>query len=513
MAKSSTNKFALSICKETSLGVADTTWFQLEPNNVTQFGSQIKQVARRPISKLRQYRKGATVDVDSIVEYDFDLTMDALGLIADPMLYSESGNSNLYFRAANVDASGYVISAATASQAGKIQWVTGAGNKRSLFYAAGYLNAGNNGLKAVTADTTPGDGHVFVSGLTTETAPNNAVVTLAGYRSKTSDLSYTSTGATTGTLHTAGDVNFTTIGISVGQFVNIGGLLTANQFAGGGGTGGGVSMGRATLITSTDILFDKLIGTLITSNGTGDTVDLLFGRFARNVSIDDNADDKRYLENSYQFEGAYADLGAVSPGTPSYDYQPGGYANSITLDMRLADLIRMKASYTCQTTPVPTTSRKSGASTPVLPLFPGAFGAAANILNLRMTTPSLSSTYFHNLSIALTNNVNAEKVLGTLGPLFMGLGILGVSITGEALFTDPTIITAIIQAQTVTADTLLKNTEGGVMIDLPSLTLGGGRRGFPLDKTITIALTGQAFLDPTQPYGTSLSMSFFPVLP
>lgn len=508
MAKSSTNKFALNVCTETSLGVADTTWFQMEPNDISQYGSQVKTISRRPISKIRQYLKGGSVDVDSIVEYPCDMTMDSLNFWAPKFLYAEAANQNLYFRAAAMDATtGLQVSALTANQAGKLQFH--ATNGKTLIYCAGYTNAGNNGLHVLaTPDPVTTDTVIHLVGsLVTETPPTNATAQLAGIQSSSNDLGVTVSGSTFTLTSIAMD--FTTIGLNVGQALSLGGTVAGTQFNGGAN---GVSFGRVATIAAHTITGDKLSGTLVTTAaGSAGIVQLLYGRFVRNVSIDANSDDNRYLEQTVQFEGAYADLGGV--GVPEYEYAPGGYANALTMDFRLGALATLSGTFNCQFTPSATTSRKSGASTPVLSLLRAAVGTAGQIASVRLTTLAGASAYFHNMTWVINNNVNAEKVIGTLGPLYQGLGILGVSLTGEALFTDPGIVSAIINAEMVTSDMTIKNAEGACVMDIPSLTLGGGKRGFPLDKTITVALTGQAYADALQPFGTSVSLSFIPVTP
>ena len=50
-----------------------------------------------------------------------------------------------------------------------------------------------------------------------------------------------------------------------------------------------------------------------------------------------------------------------------------------------------------------------------------------------------------------------------------------------------------------------------LFLDVPSMTLGGGGREFPVNETVTINVTAQAFEDAA--LGTSVGMSFFPFLP
>ena len=60
-------------------------------------------------------------------------------------------------------------------------------------------------------------------------------------------------------------------------------------------------------------------------------------------------------------------------------------------------------------------------------------------------------------------------------------------------------------------DFILRNNDGAFAIDIPSMTLGGGNRDFPVNETVTINTTGQAYQDDA--LGTSIGISIFPFLP
>ena len=64
---------------EATLGVlpGSPTWKQTEPNDITAFGSTISKEPRDPITADRQRRKSITVDLDSDVEFEADLTQES----------------------------------------------------------------------------------------------------------------------------------------------------------------------------------------------------------------------------------------------------------------------------------------------------------------------------------------------------------------------------------------------------------------------------------------------------
>lgn len=516
MSRVLTNNTVTSYVRETSLGVAATSgWRIVEYNTINNLGATITTVARRPVSKSRQQAKGTTTDLDSAFEYETDYTVDATLDFVEAFCFADAANDNLVFRAANAVTDGYTIPAATASQAGKVQVLSSSGHQ-ALFYAQGYAIAANNGLKKVTTDLASNDTTLVTAatqGVIAETAATSAILELAGVRGKADDLSIVVTGTTaviTSAADFSGSTGFTSLGLTLGQFVHVGGLATANQF----GAGASIGYGRITAFTAATLTLDKISTTVLSDNGVGDSVDILFGRFVRNVSVDAAAQDTYYREYSHTFEAAYQDLGGV--GTPKYEYPKGNYANQLKFTLPLSNKATLSFGFIGTDTAVPTASRATGPSTATSPIRTTALNTSTDIARIRTTAASSSNTYFKNLTLTLNNNVSPEKVLGSLGAAFMNAGIFQVTFEAQMIFADSTVKDAIRNNTTLTLDFLCKNTntlEGnhGIFFDIPSFTLGGGGLELPQDQSVLVNLTGTAFRDAT--LGTSIGISFFPVIP
>lgn len=500
-----TNNISIQAARESSLGVlgGSPDWKLLEPNDVSAFGATITNVRRQPISKDKQDRKGTTTDLDSSVEFEADLTMDAVSEFIEAFCFSTAVNDDLHFEKVNVTSGGYTIPAATAAQAAKLQFTSG--GPISLVYARGYALAANNGLKPLSADTATSGTAIAFSGATAETAPAKAVVEIAGIRPEVGDLALTVSG-TTGSLTSgnngaSNNIDFTTLGLTVGQFIHIGGLTTANQFSAGAG------YARITAIAAATLTLDKLSSTLATDTGASETVDLLFGRFIRNVAVDDAS----FLETSYQFEASYPNLG--TGGATEYEYALGNYCNEVTFTLPLTDKATATFGFVGTDTEVPTTTRKSGASSAREPAKTAALNTSADVARLRVTQVDETglTTDFKAFSLTLTNNVSPEKVIGQLGAKYMNTGNFQVSMDAEILFTEGDVVSAIRNNTTVTMDFILDNQDGAVAVDIPSLTLGGGGKNFPVNESVILNLTGQAFKDAT--LNTSVGVSLFAIVP
>lgn len=504
MAQVLTNNTSLAVSIESALGVAGTEWFQLEPNTIDQFGAEITVVERNPISKNRQHRKGITVDLDSGVELGADMTMSHCIIFLEGFVFS-TFNGPLYLRAGtafeNIAADDDLPGALT--QGYSHDALSAAIPENTLLFARGFPTEGNNGLSVVgasgTTTATPVSGPTLVD--ETPSLASGATLEVAGRRAATSDLVIT-VAAGVATL-TSTLLDFTTLGWTNGQRIHIGGLTSANQFS------AGVGSGRLVSFSANEAIFDKLYGTLATDAGTGDTVDLLFGRFARNVPVDD-AD---FLVRSFQFEVGWDNLD--NPAADMFEYSIGNLANELSFVLELADKATMTLGFVGQDTeePVAAGSRKSGASTPIQPTQTEGFGTSSDVFNLRILEEDETalSIDFKSVNFTLNNNVTPEKVIGFLGGKYMNFGNFDVTLESQLLFTNADIIGAIRNNETLTADWIMANFDGAIAFDVPSMTLGGGDRELPENESVLINVTGTAFAD--NDLNTSVGISLFPVYP
>lgn len=526
MGRTLTNSTALAVARQQSKGVlgGSPTWFGLEPNNITQLGPQLESVSRNPISKNRQRRKGGVVGLSSGFEYEADTTIDVLQLFLESFFMSTAVNGDLTFIGRNVGAGGYSIPAASAEQASRLQFTSG--GPISLVYGAGYANAANNGLKPLSADTAAAGTTIAFAGAVVETAPTNAQISLAGIRAEAGDLALSISG-TVGTLSSGNGsstnpIDFTTLGIVKGMRIHIGGLTSANRFFGVGPVEsyGGA---RVRTVEADEITIDKMDATLVASDGTttgaGGTevaVDLLFGRFVRNVPVDSS----EFLELYQQFEAEYPNLFETEPPTPvaepdGYEYAVDNLSNTMEWAMALKDKSTVTFGFVGTDTeaPVDGASRKTNADSPITPLFTGMLNTSSDFARLRLEDVDEEglSTDFKELTVSINNNVGPEEVLGLLGAKYLNYGNFEVDIETVLLFTSGLVPARIRDNTTVSMDWMLTNDDGAVHTDIPSMTISSDGREFPVNESIRINLTGTPFMDSF--FGTSIGVSIFPVYP
>jgi hypothetical protein len=492
MGRTLTNNFSLAYAIEASLGTlpGSPTWKLLEPNEVSTFGSTITTVARNPISKSRQRQKGAVTDLDSAVEFAADLTLEHFIDFIEGFCFSS-------FVGGEHTAPTAVTGGATDEYT--IPTISSALAQDTLVYARGFTNSANNGLKVVDSGATTTTIPVTTD-LEDETpgATQNVSVDVCGFRSAAGDLDVDANGNLTSTV-----LDFTSLGLTVGQAIWIGGDAAINKFS----NAENIGFARVTAIAANLLTLDKKSQSFVTEANTTQEVDLYFGRFVRNVSVDD-AD---YLERSFHFEGAYADLGGV--GTDEYEYAKGNYCNTVGFELPLTDKATVNFAFIGTDTEPPSTTRETNAANPLVPVQTSAFNTSADIARLRITEVDETglSTDFKSLTFNINNNVSPEKVLGQLGARYINTGNFEIDLEAQLLFTNSDVATAIRNNTTVTMDFSIQNDNGAILVDIPSMTLGDGSREYPVNESILINTTVQAFNDTT--LDTSLGVSLFPYVP
>lgn len=472
-------------------------WKQIEPNDIGTFGSTISTVARNPIRRSRGRLKGTISDLDSAVEFDSDLTKDSFFDLIEGFMFSTFNNDSLIFRAADVGTGTYTISAATAAQAGVLQ---SDANVDSLLFASGYTTAVNNGLKVLAADVATTDTTVdVVEAVTTETAPANAKLEIAGQRFAAGVASLAVAAAVPdvsgriGTL-TATGVDTSTLGASVGQIVYL--IME--------GTNQGFARINAIDGASNTITLDRMDAALIAASPAG-TVDIRFGQFVRDVG----SDQLNFLQRSFQFEASYPGLADNDVDT-EYEYARGNFCSVLGISSELTDKSTFSAAFVGTDTDVPTGTRKTGAATALAPLGTTAFSTVADFARLRITDiddDGLTSD-FKSIELTIDNNVSPEKVLNRLGARFVNFGNFFVNFESSIIFSDGDVLSRIRQNTTVSLDLFQQNEDGVLAFSIASMTLGDGSKDLPVNETVLLNLSGEAFEDPST--GVSLGVSYIP---
>lgn len=495
MAFVNTQSTGLQFALESSLGVlpGSPVWHVLEPNSVKKYGAAIKTVARQPISRNRQRRRGATVDLDSGVQYEADLTYSQFERLADGFMFCN------YLGGLVFDTSA-VITAVTSAQ-----YTLTAGNtlvNGRLIYARGFSIAGNNGLKLLAGTQTATN--LQTTGLAAETPPANVKIEEAGVRGASGDITLTVSGTSITIASTV--LDFTTLPIVVGQEIFVGGAAAANNYdTAFGATPSLDRFMRVKSIAAHAIVCDKGNGSVVTDAGAGKLIDIYYGRFLKNVRTDDS----NYIEKSYQFEQSYPGL------ANQYAYAKGNECSELVLTMPLGNKATLSPTFVGTDTLPPTNSRVSNAASAYQPVATAAFNTTSQVSRMRILnsdeTALVTGAVFQSVTAKLMNNITPEKAIAQLGAVAMPNGIFMVDSDFEVLFTNDDEIAALRAYRQIAWDLAFVNTDGGIFLDMPSMSFSKGELDLPINKVVRMKLSSEGWQDPT--LGTSLGVSLFPFIP
>ena len=137
-----------------------------------------------------------------------------------------------------------------------------------------------------------------------------ARVDICGIRAESGDIAITGFSAGAGTLSSnnngvAVPIDFTSLTWKPGMWVHVGGVANGALRLKTGASVFIAGYVRLLTVAANSCTFDKATGTLANADGTTDNsgganivVDLLFGSHVRNVEVDQNVDDSRYLERA-----------------------------------------------------------------------------------------------------------------------------------------------------------------------------------------------------------------------
>ena len=214
------NATGLAVTKSDMPATATTPWLYMEPNEISSFAATIEKVARDPLSQDRQRRKGSITTVSAAPQFTADLTLEMVSYFAPGFLFS-------VWKGLQPD-SYSVVDAAEAGNTYTVVTGDAVLTAGMLVHVDGFVNPENNGLKTVTGgtDTTITVGETLVD----EAATDKARIYFAGVRGAAGDLEIDAEQNLISNV-----LDFTTLGLTAGQYIQIGGAATDNQFTNASG--------------------------------------------------------------------------------------------------------------------------------------------------------------------------------------------------------------------------------------------------------------------------------------
>lgn len=501
--KIDSNLTGLAIAEEIDIRVLPGTpvWYGREPNSYDDLGGEITTVARDPINPSRQRRKGSITDLDANGGFNEDFTANNMRRILQGFFFADTRE-----KATTTPLNTAAIAVASVAASGVFNAASGLGNFKvgMLVRTTGFANAANNGIGVLSAATTTS----ITSSIATavEASPPAAARIKAIGMQFASGVAAITVSAGIFTL-TATGVDFTTMGLNVGDWVHIGGDTLATQFS---ATERGYARIRS-IVSATVLTFDKATWTVVANPGAAKTIQLFFGDFLRNE--DNPALIKR---RSYQLErqlGINADVGALQQA----EYVEGAIPNELTLNLPQADKLNIDLSFVGMTTTYRDSVAGPKTGTRVAALGESAFNTSSDIFRIRLSTvdpanlsPVALVGYISELTLTVNNNVSPSKAVGVLGAFDATAGTFEVGGDLTAYFTNVAAINSVRNNADVTIDAIIARNNAGMVFDVPLLGLGGGKLNVEKDAPINLPLETAAAQSAAN---YTLGFTFFEYLP
>ena len=445
------------------------------------FTVDVTTQGRETSTATRQRGKGDVVDFESTGSYDSAVTSVGFMERLQGFLYADVRET---VKTMPINGTDIPITSVSATQ-----YLADSGldafNAGDLILADNFTNAGNNGLKNITASAS---GTLTASGLVAEASPpSDAQITQVGFQFASADATITTPSDDLPRLNaTAKDL--TELDLVVGQWVVIGGDATNNQF----NTDGANFIGRVNTITADYISFDKSDINVSADTGTGKTIRIFFGDVIKNENDTDLITIRKYEVEKRLGEDSDGDLS---------QYLNEMQGTTLTLSIPTTGFLTASYGFSGTTSEERTGSEglKTGtrpAETDEAPFSSvnGVVDASLQPADGSLTNPDAYFTYITELSIEIDNNVGRQNAIGTRGAIATPEGTFSVSGSLTcALQNNLEYLTAISEGADVTAHVIWATANNvGLVFDLPLITLGGGGETIGEGEIVSIPLTYEA---------------------
>jgi len=479
------NRTALRVVKETSFGVAPANPIYKEIRRTsdalaftptTEVSSEIE--ATRQVTDL--IRTGNDAGGDVGLEFSLE-NMDVFmeGLFCNPWLRTPevvNGPSWKYGASATritAIAATSITLAATSVLSGSLINATGTAFVSGHLIRLTGVVAGN-GLYAVSASSATS---ITIAGGPTDAAPAvGAKVKVVGCQGASADIVATISG---GPALTSTVLNWTTLGLIVGQWVKISNEGGAFSFA----TAANNGYARISAITATRLSFDVTQGIFAADTGTGKTIRIYFGDTIRNG----------ITQFTYRYEKQYE----LTVGT-RYSYFSGQQPSALTISGETRGILGVTMTLLGSAGTAPSATRDTGASTETVET--NSVLDASNSIPMLMEAGAVlaAPNYVSGFTMTFDNGLRARNAIGSPGAIGIGMGRVSVTGTLTTYFGDETLL-AKLQNGTASGTTIAFRDNANLkseIWDVPRLKYSSGFPEVPgIDTDLTTPLGFQGLRD------------------
>lgn len=340
-----------------------------------------------------------------------------------------------------------------------------------LVRATGFTNGANNQIfRAASSTATTIVGTAL--GLVAETAPpGTAKLKVVGFQGASGDITATASGLGSTAL------NFTTLGLSVGQWVKVGGSAAGDKFA----TAANNGWARITAIAPTALTLDNLPSGWSTDAGTGKTIKVWFGDFIRNGTT----------QTSFTIE-----RGFMAQAVPTYIVQAGMVVGSLSLNFQTEQVISGSANF------MGLTGSQSTVALDAVPDTETSAAIMAANVNVGRVAESGSvvaaPNFVRGARIDLNNNLRQITAVGSVGSVDIGEGECAVSGQVETYFGSNTLLAKLLAGTVGSINLVTAKNNQAIVVALPRVTFtAGSPSAGQKNSDVMLPLDFMASKDPT----------------
>jgi hypothetical protein len=378
----------------------------------------------------------------------------------------------------------------------------------SLIFASGFTNTANNGLKHVTSLTSTT--LVVAENLVNETPTSAAKITTVGVVGAAGDIDVDASG--TYPRLTSTSLDFTTLGLTPGEWIFVGGDTAGTFFTNVSNNG----YARVRTIAANSLTLDKTTGTMVTEASTTETIHIYFGRVLKN-ELGSNI-----VRTSYELERTLGAPDTTLPSSNQAEYLESFVVGEVSFNVATANKLTTSiAGVAASHTQNSVADGLKAGDRPSLSEM-AAYNTSSDFTRIKMALvtagvpdPVALFAFLTDLTITINNNLTPNKAVGTLGAFEVTAGTFAVSGELTAYFSEVSAIQAVQENEDVTLDFHLFSSNSGISFDLPLVALGNGRANIEQDQPITLPLSMDAAtaakIDPALDY--TFLMDFFDYLP
>lgn len=498
------NVTGLRVAREASLKVLPGTpdWVPADPNSYSDFGGEIRNLARNPIRDDRQQAKGVTVALSAAGGWNCDYVFPSLKSVLPSFFYADYRSRGEF--GGNGQITGVTASTFTAASGLTIFEVD------KLVLAAGFSKVlGNNGLKRVT-NSAAGVLTVAETMVAEAAPPTGATLVEVGQQFAAGTVDVSAAGPLPTLTRTTG--SWITDGYVPGEWIYIGGDAAITRYSNAANNG----WKRVRAVTALVLTIDKSQQAMVTEADATQTIQIFYGRILKNEQ------QPLIIRQSVQLERQLGPTDAAIPAQVQSEYVIGAVGNELTFRYKPQDKLMCDLSLVaCDVEYRTGVEGLKAGNRPKLE-EKKAFNTSSSVRRCKLA--SVSSTdvaptplagQVLSLDMAIKNNVKGIAVIGSLGFFELVAGDFEVTADINALFITIDACVAVRNNADVTLDILQVQGNTALAIDMPLVCLGDGRANVEKDEPITIPLNLQAASgqEVDDALDHTLLMSFFDFVP